>query len=138
MAVADMPRMPGRFAMKTRRRFGTHDDAAANAHMPMKRYLMDFLGAWLRLLREILGPIALFAGVIIGMSSASPWIYHPVLCVTLLLPACLMARYAITGRSAASGWSARVTNGFGTGFLLLSAVVFLLGYCYAIYTKIQG
>lgn len=49
-----------------------------------------------------------------------------------------MARYAITGRSAAFGWSARVTNGFGTGFLLLSAVVFLLGYCYAIYTKIQG
>jgi hypothetical protein len=111
---------------------------ATNVERPMNRYLTELLGAWLVLIWELFGPIVLFAAFIFGMLSTSPWIYHPTLFITLMLPALFMARYAITGRSAASGWSARVTNKFGTGFLLLFAALFFLGYCYAVYDKIQG
>ena len=104
----------------------------------MKRFLTDFLRTWLVLLWDLFGPIVLFVGFMFGMLSESPWIYHPTLMITLLRPAFFMARHAITGRSARSGWSVRVTNSFGTGFLLLSAAIFFLGYCYAVYDKTRG
>jgi hypothetical protein len=118
-------------------RISIPDNMATNLERPMNRYLTELLRAWLSLIWGLFGPIVLFAVFIFGMLSTSPWIYHPTLFVTLMLPAFFMARYAVTGRSAASGWSARVTNSFGTGFLFLSAAVFFLGYCYAVYNKIQ-
>jgi hypothetical protein len=119
-------------------RISIPDNMATNLEQPMNRYLNELLRAWLVLIWDLLGPIVLFAAFILGMLSASPWIYHPTLFIALMLPALFMARYAINGRSAASGWSARVTNYFGTEFLLLFAALFFLGYCYAVYEKIQG
>ena len=110
---------------------------ATNPELSMSRFLTELLRSWLVLLWELLGPIVVFAAFIFGMLSTSPWRYHPTLFIALMLPALFMARYAITGRSAASGWSKHVTNSFGTGFLLLSAAVFFFGYCYAIYNKVQ-
>ena len=111
---------------------------ATNSELPMVRYFPQLLRTWLGLLWGILGPIVLFVGFLFAMSSNTPWVYHPILFMTLMVPAFFMARHAISGRSNASSWSARITNSLGTGFLSLSAAIFALGYCFAIYTKIQG
>jgi hypothetical protein len=119
-------------------RINIQDKMATNLEWPMTRYFTELWRAWLWLIWAFLGPIVLFAAFIFGMLSTSSWIYHPTLFISLMLPALFMARCAITGRSAASGWSARVTTNFGSGLLLLFAAVFFLGYCYAVYDKIRG
>ena len=104
---------------------------------PMDRYLSQIILSWGGLLWNVAAPFLLFAALIVGMTSTSPWVYHPTFVLTLLLPAFFMARYAFSGKSAGSGWSHRLTNRFGTGFLVLSAGVFIAAYCYVIYSKIK-
>ena len=100
-------------------------------------YFIDLVKCWIELLWYTFGHYIIIAALVIAAISKSPWIYHPLLMLSLLAPGIFFVRYAFSNRSGDSKKWLKTLDNAGTLLTLLIAAFFIILYLACVYLKVR-